>query len=72
MAELTHLHVICYEVEADAFESLHNLKELTFKNSISLQELVISSHAEMTKLSVDCRLQPVRSKSHEKHPYPKS
>jgi hypothetical protein len=62
MAELTHLHVTCEEV--DAFKSLHNLRELTFKNYVSLQELVISSHAEMTKLSVDCRLYPVRPKSH--------
>jgi len=56
LAELIHLHVACHEEEAVSLASLHNLKELNLINAAPLQELVISSAAEMTKLSVDCCL----------------
>jgi len=67
LAGLTHLHVVCHEEEAFSLENFHNLKELTFKNAAVLQQqLVISSSANITQLSVGSRL--VRSR-HVKHPH---
>jgi len=59
---LTHLHLACCEEEAISLESLHNLRELALTNFTLLQELVVSSAAEMTKLSVQCGM--VRSTHH--------
>jgi len=62
MAGLTRLYVACHDAKAVSLESLHNLKDFTYKNSALLKEVVISSAAELTKLSLQCRLRLVRSR----------
>jgi hypothetical protein len=62
MAGLTQLHVACHELHARdeqkavLLDSLRNLKELTLKNLGHTKEIIISSAAEMTKLSVESPL----------------
>jgi len=69
MVGLTYLRMIYphwkYPV---SLESLHNLKEYVLYESELLPEIVISSAAELTKLSVKCRLRKVFSRHHVKHP----
>jgi hypothetical protein len=69
MAGLTRLHVACQEEEAVSLKSLHDLKELTYKNSALLLGPVIFGAAELTKLTMDLYIQRVRSRHHVKHSF---
>lgn len=70
MVGLTYLRLVKYPQEFPlSLDSLHNLKEYSFQDNMGpLPEIDISRAAELTKLTVKCRLEVVRSRHHVKPP----